>query len=133
MRLFVDTSAWLALNDRNDQYHNKAELKSSEIKKQKIELITSEYIFDESITLVRYRVSYRAAVIFGDSLLNSSIVRIEDITDEVRLKAWEMFKRYEDKELSFTDCTSFVLMKTLKLQKVFSFDEHFKQMGFEIL
>lgn len=132
MRLFVDTSAWLALNDRNDQYHNKAAAKSSEIKKQRIELITSEYILDESITLIRYRVSHQAAVIFGDSLLESSIVRIEEVTNEDRLKAWEMFKRYEDKELSFTDCASFVFMKHLRLQKAFTFDEHFKQMGFEI-
>lgn len=132
MRIFVDTSAWLALDDKNDRYHNKAVAKSSEIKRQRIEIITSEYIIDETITLIRYRVSHQAAVIFGDSLLNSSIVRIVDVTDEDRIKTWEIFKKYEDKELSFTDCTSFVLIKNLRLQKVFTFDKHFKQMGFEI-
>lgn len=132
MRLFVDTSAWLALNDKNDQYHNNAVAKSIEIKSQRIELITSEYIIDESITLIRYRVSHKAAVIFGDSLLESSIVKIIDVKGEDRIKAWEMFKKYEDKELSFTDCVSFVLMKNLKLHRAFAFDEHFKQMGFEI-
>ncbi len=132
MRIFVDTSAWLALDDKNDQYHNKAVAKSSEIKRQRIKIITSEYIIDETITLIRYRVSHQAAVIFGDSLLNSSIVRIVNVTDEDRIKAWEIFKKYEDKELSFTDCTSFVLTKNLRLQKIFTFDKHFKQMGFEI-
>jgi hypothetical protein len=132
MRLFVDTSAWLALNDKNDQYHNKAIKKSSEIRKHKIGLLTSEYIIDESITLIRYRVSYNAAVIFGDSLLSSSIVTIVDVTNEDRLKAWEIFKKYEDKDLSFTDCTSFVLMKNLRLQKAFTFDEHFRHIGVEI-
>lgn len=132
MRLFVDTSAWLALTDKNDQYHNRAVSKSLEIKRQKIELITSEYIIDESITLIRYRVSHHAAIIFGDSLLSSRISRIVDVTEEDRLKAWEFFKKYEDKEFSFTDCTSFALMKNLRLQKSFTFDEHFRQMGFEI-
>lgn len=132
MRLFVDTSAWLALNDRNDQYYSKAAAKSTEIKRHRIELITSEYIIDESITLIRYRVSHQAAVVFGNSLLNSNIVRIEDVSAEDRFKAWEMFKKFEDKELSFTDCTSFVLMKNLRLQKAFTFDEHFRQMRFEI-
>jgi hypothetical protein len=132
MRLFVDTSAWLALNDKNDQYHNKAIKKSSEIRKHKIGLLTSEYIIDESITLIRYRVSHNAAVIFGDSLLSSSIVTIVDVTNEDRLKAWEIFKKYEDKDLSFTDCTSFVLMKNLRLQKAFTFDEHFRHIGVEI-
>ena len=133
MKIFVDTSAWLALNDRNDQYYKKALLKISEIKKKKIELITSEYILDETITIIRYRVSHQAAVVFGDSLAGSSIARVEDITEEYRVKAWEMFKRYEDKELSFTDCTSFVLMKHLRLYKAFTFAEHFRQMEFEIL
>ena len=132
MRLFVDTSAWLALNDRNDQYHSKAAAKSAEIKRHRIELITSEYVLDESITLIRYRVSHQAAVIFGNSLLNSNIVRVEDVSAEDRFKAWEMFKKFEDKELSFTDCTSFVLIKNLRLQKAFTFDEHFRQMRFEV-
>lgn len=132
MKLFVDTSAWLALNDKNDQYHNKAVAKSSLIKKQRIELITSEYVIDESITLIRYRMSHKASVIFGESLLKSSIVMIVDVSDEDRFKAWNIFKQYSDKELSFTDCTSFVLMKNLKLQKALTFDEHFRQMGFEI-
>lgn len=132
MRLFVDTSAWLALNDKNDQYHNRAVAKISDIKKFRIELFTSEYVIDESITLIRYRISHQAAVTFGDSLLKSSIVSIIDVTQEDRLKAWEVFKRYGDKELSFTDCTSFVLMRNLKIHKAFTFDEHFKQIGLEI-
>lgn len=132
MKLFVDTSAWLALNDKNDQYYNEAVGKSLEIKRQRIELITSEYIINESITLIRYRVSHQAAVIFGDSLLSSSIIRIIDVTKEDRVKAWEIFKKYKDKELSFTDCISFVVMKNLRLHKAFTFDQHFKQIGFEI-
>lgn len=132
MRLFVDTSAWLALNDKNDQYHSSASAKSMEIRKHRIELITSEYIIDESITLIRYRVSHQAAVIFGDSLFNSNIVRLKDVSTADRLSAWEMFRKFEDKEFSFTDCTSFVLMRNLKLQKAFTFDEHFRQMRFEI-
>lgn len=132
MKLFVDTSAWLALNDKSDQYHNKSAAKTLEIKKQRIELVTSEYIMDESITLIRYRVSHHAAVVFGDSLVKSGIVKIMDVTDKDRFKAWELFKRYRDKELSFTDCTSFVVMENLKIKKAFTFDEHFKQMGFEV-
>jgi predicted nucleic acid-binding protein len=132
MRLFVDTSAWLALNDKNDQYHAEAVSRSAKVKQQKIQLIISEYVFDETITIIRYRVSHRAAVIFGDALMSSTIVSIEDVTDEERLKAWVLFKKYGDKELSFTDCTSFALMMKLKLQKAFAFDDHFKQIGFEL-
>ena len=132
MRLFVDTSAWLALNDKNDQYHGEAVSRSAKVKQQKIQLVTSEYVFDESITIIRYRVSHRAAVILGDALMSSTIVSIQEIRDEERLKAWALFKKYGDKELSFTDCTSFALMMKLKLHKAFAFDDHFKQIGFEL-
>jgi predicted nucleic acid-binding protein len=132
MKIFVDTSAWLALNDRNDQYHSEAVSKLNIVTKQKIELITSEYVVDESITIIRYRVSHKAAVVFGDSLMNSTIVTVADITEEERFKAWMLFKKYDDKELSFTDCTSFALMNKLRLRKVFAFDDHFKQIGFEL-
>lgn len=132
MRLFVDTSAWLALNDKNDQYHDEAVSKITKVRQQKIQLVTSEYIFDESVTILRYRISHRAAVAFGDALISSNVASIEDITDEERLKAWVLFKKYRDKDLSFTDCTSFALMVKLKLQKAFSFDNHFKQVGFEL-
>jgi predicted nucleic acid-binding protein len=132
MRLFVDTSAWLALNNKNDQHHDEAVSKITKVRQQKIQLVTSEYVFDESVTIIRYRVSHRAAVAFGDALISSNVASIEDITDEERLKTWVLFKKYRDKDLSFTDCTSFALMVKLKLQKAFSFDNHFKQVGFEL-
>jgi predicted nucleic acid-binding protein len=132
MRLFVDTSAWLALNNKNDQHHDEAVSKITKVRQQKIQLVTSEYVFDESVTIIRYRISHRAAVAFGDALISSNVASIEDITDKERLKAWVLFKKYRDKDLSFTDCTSFALMVKLKLQKAFSFDDHFKQVGFEL-
>ncbi len=132
MKLFVDTAAWLALNDKTDQHHKEALIKVSKIKESRVELVTSEYIFDEAITLIRYRVSHYSAVIFGESMLNSSIVKVLDVANKDRLKAWELFQKYKDKELSFTDCTSFVLMNDLKLHKVFTFDAHFSQAGFEL-
>lgn len=132
MKIFIDTSAWLALNDRNDRYHIRAVSKSSEIRENKIDIVTSEYIIDESITLIRFRVSHKAAIVFGESIFRSNIVRIEGIIENTRLQAWEIFKKYRDKNLSFTDCTSFVIMKNLKIKKAFTFDEDFRYAGFEM-
>jgi uncharacterized protein len=132
MKLFVDTSAWIALHDKCDQNHQKAVMKSEDIKKKRIQLITSEYVFDEAVTLIRHRMSHHAAVVFGDSLLNSSIVAIVDIAGDVRRKAWDLFKTFSDKEFSFTDCTSFVLMEKLKIERAFAFDRHFTQAGKQV-
>jgi uncharacterized protein len=132
MRLFVDTSAWLALNDKKDQYHQEALSRNVVIKNRKIDLITSDYILDETLTIIRFKVSHAAAVVFGDSLMSSRIVTIIDITGNERLVGWALFKKYADKELSFTDCTSFALMKKLGLRQAFSFDDHFKQTGLQL-
>jgi predicted nucleic acid-binding protein len=52
--------------------------------------------------------------------------------DEPTLEAsWKLFRIMRD--VSFTDCTSFVLMRTLGLQAAFTFDRHFKRAGFKTI
>lgn len=131
MKIFVDTSAWLAMNDKSDQHHEETETRAALVRTKRIEMITSDYVIDESLTIIRMRVSHQAAVLFGESVLKSGIVTIADVKLEDRLAAWELFRKYSDKEFSFTDCTSFVLMKKMKLHLSFTFDTHFTQMGFE--
>jgi len=129
VRLFVDTSAWCAVFDRRDQNHRKASEFFISLKGRPIQLITSDYVFDETVTLLRARIGHSAAVTFGESLLKSSVL-IEDIDEPIRTRAWELFVKYRDQDFSFTDCTSFALMMSLKLEDVFTFDRHFLTMGF---
>lgn len=44
-----------------------------------------------------------------------------------------MFFQYRDKDFSFTDCTSFVIMRDIRLTHAITTDRHFRQMGFEVL
>ncbi|MDD5284847.1 MAG: PIN domain-containing protein [Desulfuromonadaceae bacterium] len=132
MKLFVDTSAWYALNDRDDQFREKALEKLARIKSERLELITSDYIFDESVTLISTRIGHHAAVAFGDAMLKSNLATMVTISDDLRRTAFDLFRKYADKDLSFTDCTSFALMKRHKLNTAFTFDAHFQQVGFEI-
>jgi predicted nucleic acid-binding protein len=130
MSLFVDTSAWLALEDRSDQYHKEAVRIAEQLKKRRIPWMTTEYIYLETVTLIRYRVSHGAAVVFGERLRASQLVEIIEIDHQLRDLSWEIFKRYSDKEFSLVDCSSFALMQKKEIQEVFSFDHHFTQMGF---
>ena len=122
----------MALYDKGDRNHCTAKSAFEKIKKDHLLLFTSDYVFDESVTLMRYRVSHATAEHFGTNLLESRIVRLIDVTKEDRLKAWDMFVKYRDASFSFTDCTSFVIMKRLKLEIVLGFDSHFKIMGFNL-
>jgi predicted nucleic acid-binding protein len=96
-------------------------------------LVTSDYVLDESITLIRLAHSHLKATEFARTLVNSRLVKILYMGEEVFLESLDLFERSKDKEWSFTDCTSFVLMKRIGLSQAFAFDPHFAQAGFHVL
>ena len=125
-RIFVDTSAWYAIIDKNDRDHKAA------VKKVRIldrPLLTSNYILDEILTLLKTRLGPSIAIPFGQKLWDQEVSALVRITEEDEEKAWGMFRQYEDKGFSFTDCTSFALMERLDINTVFAFDDHFVQYG----
>lgn len=133
MIVWVDTSAWIALLTRNDQHHSDALAIQARLRQQRMKLLTSDYIVDETVTWLRYRVSHTAAVAFWETTLRSTLVEVMPINRDLLEAAWGIFKKYADQELSFTDCTSFALMRARNLKQAFTFDRHFLYVGFEIL
>ena len=134
--IFVDTSAFLAIINKKDNNHVAATQFLEEIKNGKIrikKIITSDYIIDETLTRIRYSVGHKEAVEWGNDILASKVIEKIGIDKELFGSAWELFQTYEDKKLSFTDCTSFALMKKKDIKKAFSFDEDFKRLGFVLL
>lgn len=130
MRVFVDTGAWYALFNDLDIHHSHASAFVRELIDQKTQLITSDYVIGETLTLMRARLGHEKAVEFGKWVLQSPLVRMINVDKKVWQAAWEIFVKYDDKDFSFTDCTSFALMQQLRLYETFTFDDHFKQMGF---
>jgi hypothetical protein len=128
----MDASAWIALYDASDGNHSAALSKQQRIREEKALIYTSDYVFDEAITRIRYSAGHSAAVRLGELILNSQTVNLLNVSETVRQTAWLMFRQYDDKRWSFTDCASFVLMKTYRIQYAFSFDQDFAQAGFLI-
>jgi len=124
--IFVDTSAWYALLDKNDADHYAAVKFYDSLVHP---LVTSNYIADEVITLARIRLGYKVAVEVGQKLWDESIANLIRVMPEDEKKAWEIFVKYRDKTFSFTDCSSFALMERIGITEVFAFDEHFTQYG----
>jgi predicted nucleic acid-binding protein len=129
-RIFVDTGAWYALVDKKDPDHFRAK---EFYDRNTIPFITTNFIFDEIITLLMSRLGWKVASEFGDGLKRSSFVSLVAVMDADEEKAWEIFLRYKDIRLSYTDCTSFALMERLKIDTAFTFDEHFKTMKFKVV
>jgi uncharacterized protein len=96
-------------------------------------LATSSYVFDETITLTRARLGHDRAVTVGRVLLHPATVEMLDVGPGEFNAAWRLFEQRSDKAYSFTDCTSFVLMRREGLRTAVALDEHFSQEGFIVL
>jgi len=123
--VFVDSSAWYALANERDRNHEAA----CHFMQGRYRLVTTNFVIDETITLVLTRKDYRAALDIGNELWSEKQARIVWLSRQDQRAAWELFKRYSDKQFSFTDCTSFVVMERLGLACAFAFDEDFAQTG----
>jgi len=131
--LFVDTAGWMACADEADPAHHRALQSRDTALKSESVLVTTDYVIDETLTLIRIRLTLAAAEGWWAQLEGSSRLRWEWIGMARADKARDVFFRHRDKSYSFTDCTSFVVMKELKLKQVLTTDRHFRQMGFKVL
>jgi hypothetical protein len=131
--LFVDTAGWVACADGADPAHKHAAAARDRWLEQGGVLVTTDYVADETLTLVRLRLGLDAAEAWWRQVESSSRLRWEFVSLARTDKARGLFFRYRDKDFSFTDCTSFVIMRELKLREALTTDRHFAQAGFTAL
>ncbi len=135
-KLFVDPSAWVAICDSRDDCHQPALVFNRKIAR-KFTLVVTNYILDEIYTLLLNNAGYTKTLDFQrtlEILIQEGVVELIWITPEVARQAWVIFERFNtDKQWSFTDCTSYVVMQEQGITDVFTFDRHFSQMGFNRL
>ena len=125
MRIFIDTSAFCAFTIPKDQHNASAKALYKTIQKDKAAIYTSDYVLDEVYTLLKTRGSHATSVKFMDEIARSHIIILR-LTEEIEASAKLIFRRFEDKRLSFSDCTSFALINQFGIEAVFAFDEHFR-------
>jgi predicted nucleic acid-binding protein len=129
---FVDTAGWVAAADSRDA-------KGSAVREFRDQwlssgglLTTSDYVIDETLTVIRSRLGLDAAEAWWVQIEGSSRLRIESIDETRREQARTLFFGNRDKQFSFTDCCSVVLMRELRIRCVLTLDHHFRQMGFDV-
>ena len=132
MRFFADSSAWIAIFDMDDKYHVQAKDWMASLEGQGERFVTTDYILDETITHLLNTVNHATAENFALWVLKQKQVQVIHITEELWHESLKLFNRYDDKDFSFTDCTSFVIMRRENLRDAFTFDHHFEQMGFRL-
>ena len=130
VEVLVDSSGFYALWDAKDEHHGAAVRLQSDLIHKRRRLITTEYIVDETVTLLAMRHSHMAAVDFLDTIESTEAIRVEWIGADRFHAAAALFRGHADKEWSFTDCVSFALMRELRIRDAFTTDHHFRQAGF---
>lgn len=132
-RTFVDTSGWYALIDRNDSVHARAVGIVQELVRDGSRLVTTDYVLDESFTLARVRSGATAASRLLDLVDQTAAVDVVWINPDRFGAARTMFRKQLDQGYSFTDCTSFVVMRESRLADAVTTDRHFRHAGFRLL
>ncbi|HYO23710.1 MAG TPA: PIN domain-containing protein [Lacipirellulaceae bacterium] len=128
--IFVDTSAWYARFAARDAGHDQA---VAFLAANRDSLYTTDYVLDESLTLFRARGFDQWACYLGRLLLTGQLATLVYISPEDVEAAWRLFDSHRDKQWSFTDCTSYVVMRRMGITEAFAMDDHFRQFGFAIV
>lgn len=124
MVIFIDTNVFVAYYNERDVHHKKAlELVKKSVDGYFGELFTSDYVFDEAVTVTLVKTSVEKALELGEHILNSEITMLK-VGEDAFSMAWKEFKKAD---MSFTDCTIVSLMRLNGIDRLMTFDEGFKK------
>lgn len=123
MAVFVDTGAWFAASVPSDPDHAAA---AAYLSQNNDPLIFSDFIYGELLTLFRARKQMQRARLWL-SQVEQKKCEVVRATDRDLERATDIFLQYADKQWSFTDCLSKVMIERLGITTTFAFDEHFRQ------
>jgi len=131
--VFVDTGGWIAITVEADALHEVAKPYYANLLVRRVPFFSSNYVFDETLTRIRYNFGHDLACRFSrfyEEAENEHLITTLWVDEETIRQALQIFYKYSDQKFSFTDCTSFVLMKTFRINEAFAFDKHFETLGF---
>lgn len=131
-KVFIDSDAFIALNDASDNLHEKAEELSVFLVQKQTALYTSTNVVLEVATMLSQRFGHAKGVNFLKMIRGGELTVVHP-TEEIILTAEEIFKKQTSKNVSYSDCVSIAVMSDLEIETVFSFDRDFKKNNLNLL
>ena len=131
--VFIDTSGFYALLVRGDDRHRHATDFMREAALRKRRFVTTDYVLDETATLLQARGRTGVVPRFFDSVFGSRACRVLWMDPERFDRTRALFVGRLGQRWSFTDCLSFVVMKELRLREALTKDTHFRSASFVAL
>jgi uncharacterized protein len=131
MSVFVDTSAFLAILNADDRYHQSARDSWMGLIDESVPLFCSSYILVETFAVLENRFGMDAVLLFQNDVV--PIFTIFWVDEELHQRAISALITAKRRNLSLVDCASFECMRMSGLRKVFTFDPHFREQGFQVM
>ena len=130
MRVFVDTSAFLALLDADDKSHERAlRLWTNLLSTGR--MLCSNYVIVETFALVQRHLGMESAKNFQGRLV--PVLTICWVDKSNHNAGMSAVLTASQRHLSLVDCISFEVMRQYGIQAAFTFDRRFQTQGFECL
>ncbi len=130
-KVFVDTVGFLAHWDTRDQWHGKAVAAFGHARQNRMELISSRFVFLERGS-ASARKPYRDLVLdFMESMEKDGTLL--SIPANIWDRAWERYHLRHANGAGIVDQISFLLMEELEIKAALTNDDHFRAAGFETL
>ncbi len=129
MSVFVDTSALYAILDTDDENHEKAGDLWKDLVAQEAQLVSSNYVLLETLSLVQHRLGIRAVRSLQEQGI--PLLHVEWVDESCHRDGVTAMLTAARRQLSLVDCVSFQIMRQLGIRTAFSFDRHFEEQGFE--
>lgn len=127
---FIDTSGFYALLVKKDLCHEKARDWLRMASQQQVRLLTTDYVLDETATLLKRRGWPQLLPVLYKSVVDSQACQIHWTDSDIFDETVRFILKHEDKKWSFTDCLSFVVMARESSFQALTTDAHFEQAGF---
>ena len=131
MSVFVDTGVFYAAFDTAASRHDTARAALTAVLRDATygHVVTSDYVYDETVTLTQQRIgSTDKAVAVGDRLRsegNTGLIELLHVSQAPFDAAVACFERYDDRQLSFTDATTVAIVEDRDADRILSFDDDF--------
>jgi predicted nucleic acid-binding protein len=131
-RVFLDSSSFLSLVNPKDDHHQAAKAIWTRLSQEQWHTFTTNFLVAETHALFIIRLDHRRARDFLREITQSSTVILR-VSPQDEEQGRAIVLRYDDKDFSLTDATSFVIMERLRIPYAFTFDRHFTQYGLPVL